>query len=74
VAVWRLRAPCRGLGAQEFIPDDPRHGKQLPPPVVVELCPSCPVRRECEDLGRASGSSGWWGGRYLAITDRGRLR
>jgi hypothetical protein len=32
------------------------------------------VRRECEELGRASGSSGWWGGRYLAITDRGRLR
>jgi len=43
------------------VPEEPASG---PPPPI---CATCPVRAECEEYGRATGSSGWWGGVLLRL-------
>jgi hypothetical protein len=60
---WRAQARCRGVGCAAFIPDE----LGPTPPVVLELCVGCPVRAECEEHGRSTGSSGWWGGVFLRL-------
>lgn len=65
---WKIMASCRGLGADRFVSLDSES-----PPLVKQLCPSCPVRAECEHYGRATRSVGWWGGVRLALAPT-RLR
>lgn len=59
---WKHLAACQGMPPELFIPEDPN---EPPPPGLAELCSTCPVRLRCESYGRASQSSGWWGGKFL---------
>ena len=61
---WSRQAACRGTGNTAFVPEAQPKG---PPPIVTALCPTCPVRAECESHGRATGSSGWWGGLFFVL-------
>ena len=61
---WKRDAYCRGLPAETFVP---KRLNPKPPKVVTSLCPVCPVRLKCESYGRASGSTGWWGGVLLHL-------
>ena len=60
---WLRAAPCRGLDPDVFVPEEPAEA----PDVVAQLCPSCPVRDDCEGYGRDSHSVGWWGGVLLGM-------
>jgi hypothetical protein len=65
---WLRTAPCKGAPVDAFVPDIsvPVHGVgRRVPDVVGELCPGCPVRTQCLSYGRATGSTGWWGGHLL---------
>ena len=60
---WKHLAACRGMPAEIFVPEQL---DDVPTAAaIVELCSSCPVRLKCESYGRASQSTGWWGGRLL---------
>ena len=61
---WIPLAACRGVDPNVFVPDNPRRWTPAP---VMQLCPPCPVRDACREYGRATRSSGWWGGEYLPL-------
>jgi hypothetical protein len=56
---WRLRAACRGLGHDRFVPPRSKQtkGSEAPPE-----CAGCPVRAECRTVAATEGLEGWWGG------------
>lgn len=58
---WQLRAACRGLDPETADGYYPESGQ--PPAELLELCATCPVRRECvTDAIRRRDPCGWWGG------------
>lgn len=66
---WQWWAACKGLPAAAFVPEPQRGGHRRPPLLVEALCPTCPVRDQCEQYGRDTGSVGWWGGVLLSYGD-----
>lgn len=61
---WVEHALCRGMGPEPFFPET----NTTVPAVPLQLCPGCPVRKECRDAGLQE--HGWWGG----VPERKRWR
>lgn len=73
--LWVKRAACRDAAPHrkptEDEVDDPFYPAEslfYPPREVLNLCPSCPVRRECLETGLENRERGVWGG----LTERQR--
>jgi Transcription factor WhiB len=68
---WRAQANCLGMDVELFFPEPPPKGRRIElDPFVIEVCNSCPVRRQCQDEARRTHSQGVWGGR----TERDRAK
>ncbi len=59
---WRTQSACKDDDGFVFFPDT---AKEIREAAWRPLCDSCPVRLECADFGRESGSEGVWGGEYI---------
>lgn len=67
---WQDYASCKGMG-DEFINTFFDDYEQDPGSrdAVHQMCQACPVNDVCLEFGKATDSTGVWGGKYLV---RGR--
>jgi hypothetical protein len=75
-----LRAKCRGMDSDMFVPPyDPRT-REGPAPEAMAVCngddgyPPCTVRAECGAYGRKYKCSGCWGGQPIYLGRRRKPR
>lgn len=54
---WMDQAGCLGLDPDSFFPSTGERASS-----ARKICDTCPVRRQCLDLAKATGASGIWGG------------
>lgn len=67
---WQRSAACDGVGDERFF----AWSVEIARSVAQQYCSVCPVRTPCLAHGKATGSSGVFGGHLLSVAGRAEDR